>query len=376
MAEFFVSPDTGDDSATGLREAPWKTLSRASQQDLRPGDTIYLSPDSPHHGKLHIVASGTSELPITITSASETISAVIEADRGDCAIAVQDVSHLRISNITVAGNGGGDGIAIWSDTASCSNVAVEGVHVGNAHVGISAGGTPTYPLTNFTISDCHIENCLRDGILIYGDGSSNRPNRNIEICNTSVVGTSGIEKWTDRNSGSGIVVGQSSGVHIHGCVASGNGYLCRASEGPCGIWVYQCSSVLIEDSISIGNRTGGPADGTGFDLDNGVTEATISHCLAYGNDGAGIMLWNGYEKDSHHNHTISHNRLIENCAAISWHGEISVSPFVDGAVISQNWISPRSGRDSIRVATSASNILMKNNDIRGDNPPTYFEKVP
>ena len=44
---FYVDPSRGNDSASGSKANPWRTLTRASQADLRPGDTLRLAVPPP-----------------------------------------------------------------------------------------------------------------------------------------------------------------------------------------------------------------------------------------------------------------------------------------------------------------------------------------
>ena len=65
-----------------------------------------------------------------------------------------------------------------------------------------------------------------------------------------------------------------------------------------GIWTYASNRVTIRSSESYGNRTGGHADGGGFDLDGGVTNSVIEYCYSHDNDGPGFLVWN-YEGAPH-----------------------------------------------------------------------------
>ncbi len=63
---FYVDPDRGNDSASGSKANPWRTLTEASQADLRPGDTLRLKSATIHRGALVIDASGTGQRPIRV----------------------------------------------------------------------------------------------------------------------------------------------------------------------------------------------------------------------------------------------------------------------------------------------------------------------
>lgn len=61
-AEYFISP-SGEDSASGARDQPWRTLSQANRA-LQPGDTLTLL-DGQHAGVIEPVNTGREGAPIT-----------------------------------------------------------------------------------------------------------------------------------------------------------------------------------------------------------------------------------------------------------------------------------------------------------------------
>ncbi|MEJ5919531.1 right-handed parallel beta-helix repeat-containing protein [Corynebacterium sp. H78] len=321
------------------------------------------------------MSSATIELD-DVTSSHLPQPAVIIAPDGSRGIDIANSSHIAVVNLTIIGSRQSDAVSVWSDLTGTAGIELRYLRVSSAHVGIAVGGACEKALTGVSITNCHVQDCLRDGILIYGDGTLTYVNHDVLIADTSVVSTSGIPEWTNRNSGSGIVAGQCQNLIIERCTASGNGFLCSASEGPCGMWTYYSDAVSIRHCVSIGNRTSGPADGTGFDLDIGVTNAEIADCIAYGNDGAGVMLWNASPTEKHCSHRIQGNRLINNCNRTHWHGEITVSPYINDVDISNNWISNQSGRSPIRIARNTNTITTRHNSGLHPIEPDYYSEVP
>ncbi len=111
--------------------------------------------------------------------------------------------------------------------------------------------------------------------------------------------TRGDPHYTANHSGNGILLADTDGGLIDRCVAHGNGAAnAGRTGGPVGIWTYASNRVTIQSCESFGNRTGGQADGGGFDLDGGVTHSGVQYCYSHDNDGAGFLVWN-YEGAPH-----------------------------------------------------------------------------
>lgn len=67
LGTYYVDPITGSDSHSGTTPVTaWRTLTRASEATLEPGQTLLLSSGADHVGALHVTESGTSTAPITV----------------------------------------------------------------------------------------------------------------------------------------------------------------------------------------------------------------------------------------------------------------------------------------------------------------------
>ncbi len=103
----------------------------------------------------------------------------------------------------------------------------------------------------------------------------------------------GDKHYTANHSGSGILLDNCQTGRIEHCESFDNGAEnAGQTGGPCGIWMHASDRVLIRNCKSYENRTGGAADGTGFDLDGGVTNSLIEYCESWDNDGPGYLMWN------------------------------------------------------------------------------------
>jgi len=65
--------------------------------------------------------------------------------------------------------------------------------------------------------------------------------------------------------------------------------------------------VVIQFNESYDNRTGGPADGGGFDLDSGTSNSILQYNYSHANDGAGFMLAHGRTDRLHAGNIVRYN---------------------------------------------------------------------
>lgn len=106
--EYFVNSLNGNDSNSGLSEKrAWKSLEKINQFKFRPGDTIYLMPDSEFRGQFKPSVSGKKGAPITLsTLMTEKEMPRIDAEgQFPSAIHLENVSHWIIDGIEITNTG-------------------------------------------------------------------------------------------------------------------------------------------------------------------------------------------------------------------------------------------------------------------------------
>ncbi|MFO7947692.1 MAG: right-handed parallel beta-helix repeat-containing protein [Armatimonadota bacterium] len=143
-AAYFVSP-SGDDANSGDRDAPWQTLEKVSET-AEAGDVVTLLAGE-YPGQLRPVNSGTAERPI-VFRAEPRMEATLTGPENDRAIALQDVSHIRIEGLHVEPQAPGAG---WLTVRNCSHIAVD---------------------------DCCMENCTQSGLAAHIDNCQDISVRN------------------------------------------------------------------------------------------------------------------------------------------------------------------------------------------------------
>src|SRR4051812_9368948 len=102
--DYYLSA-TGNDTANGTKQAPWRTLARASNEQLRPGDRLLLQGGQTVEGTLVLDQkhSGTAPSPVVVTS-SGTGTAIIDGGK-QAAVTVTGTRWLTIRNLDVRGAG-------------------------------------------------------------------------------------------------------------------------------------------------------------------------------------------------------------------------------------------------------------------------------
>jgi parallel beta-helix repeat protein len=192
-ATFYLDP-AGDDGRDGTTpETAWKTIARAQQQKLAPGDALLFRSGETWHESLRINGAGAAGKRITIGSypalAGFIAPAVIDASGDACIDA--STSHLEIRNLVLvhAKNPQRGAIMVWADR----------------------------DLEDIRITQCAIVASAGRGIWIAGDKGKSVTNVRIE------------NNLFRDNAGSGILVAKLGDASIQGNLFVGN---CRAPIDP------------------------------------------------------------------------------------------------------------------------------------------------
>jgi len=340
-ADYYVS-STGNDANSGRSQTlAWRSLGRVNTAVLGAGDRVLLQGGATFTGMLAFDASdgGTPASPLTVSSYGIG-RATIQASGTD-GISVYNRAAFRIANVRVVGDraAGRSGISFYMDRTGIAplpfirieDVEVSGFAQDGIQIGTWNGGAG---FSDIRIVRTLAHDNVRTGILTYAD----RPNvhRSVYVGYARAFNNRGA-RGTGVNTGSGIVLGNVDGATIERSVAHHNGELCDASEGPVGIWTYDSTRVVIQHNESYANRTGGTADGGGFDLDQNVSSSTLQFNYSHDNDGAGYLLAHRFANDVHSNNTVRYN-ISENDGRRNGYGAIEIWGRTVNAAIYHNTV--------------------------------------
>ena len=308
--DFYVSALGSDVNGGTSPTAPWRTFGPLNLRSLQPGDRVLLRGGDTLDGTIALDATdrGSPSAPIMVTSYGSG-RATIRAGNGS-AIYAYNTAGITVTNVNAVGNGSASsGIVFYADlpgdvkldTIRIDTVEVRGFGRDGIEIGSWNGATG---FRNVRITGVSAHDNARTGILTY----AYQPNvhQSLYVGYSRAYNNAGIATAT-TNTGSGIVLGGVDGGTIERSVAHDNGRLCTSAAGPVGIWTYDSRRVVIQQNESYNNRTGGPADGGGFDLDQNVSDSVIQYNYSHGNDGAGFLLAHGPSGDGHHDNVVRFN---------------------------------------------------------------------
>jgi hypothetical protein len=142
--------------------------------------------------------------------------------------------------------------------------------------------------------------------------ASTYSNEDVTISETVAHDNLSDPHYTEKHSGSGILLGNVSGGRIEQCIAYGNGASNGSrAGGPVGIWAHDADRVVTTRCVSYRNRTGSRHDEGGFDFDGGVSNSVMENNVSFENDGPGYHVWNyAYAPHSVGNITVRYNRSV------------------------------------------------------------------
>jgi hypothetical protein len=306
-SDYYVSA-TGEDKRDGTSpERAWLTIARANRQSLRPGDRLLFQGGDAFEGNLVVTADGipSAASPITVGSFGRG-KATIRAGDGT-GIASENSGGLVIRDLIVEGkerrtnrNSGVSVLNTLSGAKRLEFIRIENVEArGFGKYGIAVGAWPgDHSQSGFRdvrISGCLAFDNVHAGIHVFGFHdyyAKTYAHHDVAVIDCIARDNPGDPDYMDQHSGNGILLHDVDGGLIDGCTAFGNGGLSRSkSGGPVGIWAWSSRKLVIQNCVSVRNRTGGKYDGGGFDFDGGVSESILQYNYSAENDGPGFMVF-------------------------------------------------------------------------------------
>lgn len=327
---YHLSP-SGNDDASGLSpQTAWRSLTRASEHNFEPGDSLLLRGGATFTGTLSLSQedAGTPTQPVFVASSGPERARLVNPDT--TALSVTNASGIVVENLILEGidrtKNQGFGLRVLNTLPNADKrrfIRVANVRAsGFGQDGMWLGGAPAdgsqSGFEDVEISGCEFFDNQYHGLFVTGVWDTNAKgyaNRRLHVHHCTAYANTGDPLFLKNHSGSGMEIDDVEEATIEYCTAYDNGFLCNAHVGgPCGIWLHAATRSVIQHCVAINNRTGRGIDGAGFDLDGGTTYCTIQYCYARDNDGAGILVWN-YENAPHElAHNVIRFNILENNA--------------------------------------------------------------
>ncbi len=388
--DYYFSP-SGNDSSNGTSTStPWKTVSKINNVDLNAGDHVYFQSGQTFatSSAINLVNgdSGTAVSPVAFTTYGGSSPATINVtSSGSNGIYGYNVSGISIANLIITGQGSptGDtivGIQFYSDGKSGTQtyVHIDSVDVSRFGRGIVIGSANNAVISDVRVTNASVHDNKYDGMLTYSQSSPTITN--VYVGHSRFYNNTGVP-GLNKNSGSGLIMGGVDGGVLEYSTAYNNGSLADANEGPVGLWAYQAKNLIFQFNESYGNKTGGPADGGGFDFDGGVSNSIMQYNYAHDNDGAGYGFYQYSPAGPWTNNIIRYN-IGQNNARKNGYGEVTFWNNYTGINNAQFYgntfyTSPTSSLKPAIVtfftANAAPGLVMRNNIFytTGDSPFVY-----
>ena len=322
---YYVSESAGNDAAAGKTEsAAWKTLARASQQELKPGDQILLKTGDTWNEELRPKGNGTPTNPIVIGYYGGGAKPIIDRqdfNQDNTGIRLSDQEGFKIVGIEFARCMTG----VYADYAAGSPtkkyIWIEGCYfrdsllyqpyqdypkrkVGLGICFFSYEKKNTIVLTDITIKNCVFRR-LTSGVWTNSPDNFNKNASNIYNFGNMTMEDCLFEEGYQWQMG---IRGVAGGL-VRNCVTLDIGRNFRSFNGVAGAMFFRCKDWVFEDSewgyVSIGLGSG---DGEAFDFEGNCDNMTMRNCIFHDTDGPGFLLC-CYASDAHPNMKI----VMENC---------------------------------------------------------------
>ncbi len=315
-ASYYLHPRLGDDANPGAsRNAPLRSLARASALPLQAGDRVLLAAEEIFKGQLTLdEVAGTAATPIVISTyaVDDTATnklATIDATGHSAGILLRNTAQVRVENLQITGNGGGMnretpghfdmrcGVLVLASRAgeysgfTLSNLVIREVFyespgfVRSAEEVRTANGTqhygwgirflvnsPAARLSDIRVQDCMIANVSHTG-LKFTAPSNGLQNVTVQRLHVKNTGGPGVQM-------SGLRGGQFRELDVTG---SGSTSDTRNWGRGSGLWTWQSSDVVIERSRFI--NANGPGDSAGVHIDFHCRNIVVQHNLSANNAG-------------------------------------------------------------------------------------------
>lgn len=353
---YYVS-NSGNDAHDGSLKNPWKSLQKASQANIKPGDRICFKSGETFTGSLNLEnVYGSSGKPVIISSYGDG-KAVIDGRNGT-GIRLSNCKYMVINNLKIKGSGrktnqNGSGI----DMVHSSYVTMDDLETS----GFQNAGVWITGCDSVLISHVH---AFENGFTGIGTAHEEQTTR-IVLRNCRADNNPGNPEIKNNHSGSGILLASVKIGLIEYCEASYNGWdMPRPGNGPVGIWTWNSDSVVIQYCLSHHNKSPG-MDGGGFDFDGGVTNSFLQYNFSHHNAGAGYLVcqFAGAPRELAENH-IRFNISLDDGLGCHYAG---IMIYAGGDFFKENWFY---NNTIINTFHSAVNIDGIPEFLR--NPPQLF----
>lgn len=300
---YYIDGFQGNDANSGRSaEHAWRHLSKLSQIDLKPGDSVLLKRGTVFFENLNIQAQGTAALPIVFdTYGKGNKPQIIAPDHALYTIEIKNSDYITLQDLEIVNKGsvrlaGRTGVKLLCQDYGVSHrLTLRGLYVHDVNGSLikSKGGGSGIQIENkwrnkisifdsLLIEDCVIRRTARNGIIWNAPYKRDNwhPNTHIVVRKNLLEGV----------PGDGIVPIGCDSALIEYNVMRDCPEILPSSEAAAGIWPWSCDNTLIQFNEVSGQKN--QWDAQGFDADYNCTNTTIQYNYSHDNYGGMVLICN------------------------------------------------------------------------------------
>ncbi|MFE7619502.1 right-handed parallel beta-helix repeat-containing protein [Streptomyces sp. NPDC057496] len=314
---YYVDAASGNDDASGRNEAAaWKSLARASQLTLGPGDRLLFRAGQRWEGRLDVRGAGAVGNPAFVGSYGSGAKPLIEGGgTTDVAVRLDNVHDLTLDGLEVTNWSDSttprSGVNLFAkDAGKLSNITLRNLNIHDVDgpggstvssagllISIRGNRTPTY-FDNLVVEKNEVSKIRSYGIINWSTWSRRNGMTSLYPVETGIP-DSEVVTWTPSTSVRirdnyvhDVTAGGITPMHTRGAVVEGN-RVHRAATGRLnlkggnvGIWWQGNDDLLVQRNEVSGSGFNGPGtDGHGFDADADNNRSVVQYNYSHDNDG-------------------------------------------------------------------------------------------
>lgn len=306
---YYFDAENGNDDHDGLSaQQAWKSLAKASDIQLKAGDSLLLRRGTIFKGMLEINAQGSPGAPIVIDAYGEGDKPSISApDSALYTVCIKNSDYITLQNLDITNTGNErlpsrTGVKVLCDEYGTSHsifLRKLDIHDVNGSLVKKEGGGSGILIVNrwdetpsafdsLMIEDCTIRRCERNGI-IWGNTWTRQK---WHLSTNTIVRRNLIEEVP----GDAIVPIGCDGVLIEYNLVRNFPATLPDTEAAAGIWPWSCDNTIIRFNEASDHKA--PWDAQGFDSDYNCTNTTIQYNYSHDNEGGFILICNAGKGES------------------------------------------------------------------------------
>jgi len=298
-ATYYVDSQSGDDANPGTEMAkPIKSLVRANQLKLGPGDTLLFKAGSKYTGQFKPVCRGAKGSPILIGMYGEGAKPRFDGEGKVLdTVLIENMEYVVIENLEITNKGPKrrewqTGIKLSArNCGTLHDVTVRNLYVHDVNgslnkrvegcgLYIATSGETKSRFDGLLIEKCRVVSTDRNGICMRGGFCARSrnwfPSLNVVIRHNLIedCGGDAIKPWG------------CDGALVEYNVIRGTRMRC--SDFAAGIWPFSCDNTVIQFNEVSGCK--GTKDGQGFDSDYNCRNTLIQYNYSHDNDGGFLLV--------------------------------------------------------------------------------------